>query len=120
MDRNYTYGHGADYDFQYDDEMFPPPTIKIYETQFEKYINHIREHIELIAELNEACRKREENNTSFGYSILTDDIIEMLEIIFKDKFQWIEYWAYELNFGKFDTNTTIVSSTLQHLIVTLH
>ena len=68
--------------------------------QFEKYINHIREHIELIAELNEACRKREENNTSFGYSILTDDIIEMLEIIFKDKFQWIEYWAYELNFGK--------------------
>lgn len=57
--------HGADYDFQYDDEMFPSPTIKIYETRFEKYINYEIE-IKIDGTLNIAYPTDMENEDLIG------------------------------------------------------
>lgn len=38
--------------------------------------------------------------TGYDNSFITNQIIKILQITFKDKSKWVEYFIYDLNFGK--------------------
>ena len=68
--------------------------------EFKRYITHIKQEIRHIQSLNDVCYSYNAIDTKFGYTILIDDAIELLELLLKDEQGWIEYWVNDLDFGE--------------------
>lgn len=81
IDANYIANHfmtrGADYDFPYDEELFPGPTFRIFEKEFNKYIDY---EIELIDnnKLNVAYPSQWEEREDLEGSYVEKDISWLL------------------------------------------
>ena len=74
---------------------------------FEDFKRHIRD-ILLMFELQdkiddaEIAFNKSESKEEFRFYFPTgaDNIIELLSILMDDKYEWIDYWIYELDFGR--------------------
>lgn len=81
--------------------------------QFEGYISNLKECTERSDTLSKAIR------SDILYDItdpMFDIIVDLLEICFKDKEKWIEYWVFELDFGdKYKEGMVEIDKTTIHL-----
>lgn len=73
---------------------------------FEDFKRHIKD-IQLMSELQDKIDdakhifNKSETKEEFHFYFPTgaDNIIELLSILMNDKYEWIDYWIYELDFG---------------------
>ena len=63
---------------------------------FIKMIELIKEY----TELSDTIRKASDGTISVNYDAYEAALVNLLEIVFNDKSDWISYFLYELDFGK--------------------
>lgn len=68
--------------------------------EFKRYIAHIKQEIKHVQALNDVCNSYDVIGTTFGGSILVDDMVDLLETLLKDSEGWINYWVFDLDFGE--------------------
>ena len=68
------------------------------ETFFEVMRNY-KTMFEFTDEMNELFRKYQSDGEIYP-PMCTEIVIDLLEFIFNDKNQWIQYWTLELDFGE--------------------
>lgn len=74
---------------------------------FDDFKRHIKD-IQLLTELQDKIDdaryafNKSETREEFRFIFPTgiDNIIELLAILTNDKYEWIDYWIYELDFGR--------------------
>ena len=76
--------------------------MKIDKEYFTKIINNLQKQAEHDSKCSDAFSVILPNDyvSLYDNSILFDTIINMLKVYFNDKFNWIEYYIYDLDYGK--------------------
>lgn len=66
---------------------------------FCKVMDNYKSMFSFIDEMNELFDKYKADGNIYP-PLCTETVIDLLEFIFNDKNQWINYWIFELDFGK--------------------
>ena len=79
--------------------------ITITYQEFEDIIIKIKKIIEFQNSLDNICRmysrsKKTSDDVGIYLPSLVDDLISLLKKVMNDKYEWIEYWIFEIDFGK--------------------
>ena len=65
--------------------------------------NYFKEHIQELIEHNSICTKLEDVSNGgislYQVSDLEAVVVALLQYATRDKYDWIPYWIYELNYG---------------------
>lgn len=72
----------------------------IDKNKFVKYINKLIQLNEIEDDINKSLQKLGKDFNGINFGEYTSLILEILKDAFSDKSEWIDYWVYELDYGK--------------------
>ena len=79
--------------------------------EFNEYISAVKSDILFKKKLGELTYQHSMNtgeDCDFQYPSLSENVVDILEAVFRDSSTWISYWVYELDFGKeYNENSVI-------------